>query len=96
VANGVLLRVFLVIVATQNLECLQIDFKLAFLNSKIPDDYVYYVKPPLGIQGKEGYVWQLKKALYGLRRAPLYWHSTIAPLIKSFGFTPFGADTCLY
>jgi hypothetical protein len=36
--NSVTIKTFFGLVAVQDLECLQFDFKTAFLNAKIPDD----------------------------------------------------------
>jgi hypothetical protein len=96
VANSVSFRTFMAIVATQDLECWQYDFKTAFLNARIPEGHTYYVEPPPGLPFDSRYVWKLKKALYGLRRAPLYWFQALIPVMESLGFTALGVDTCLF
>ena len=73
----------------------QYDFKTAFLNSELKGD-VYYVEQPRGLSTGDGEVWKLKKAMYGLRRAPQYWFETILPVLKEMGFEPLSLDTCIF
>jgi hypothetical protein len=96
VVNAVTVKTFLAIVATEDLECLQFDFKTAFLNAKIPDDAEYYVEPPPGLSTPYGKVCKLKKALYGLRESPLYWFLAIKPVLEELGFESLPSDFCLF
>jgi hypothetical protein len=60
------LRYILSLVAEHDLETHQIDFKNAYLNGSL-DKEIYMKQPPgFEVPGKEGHVWQLKKAIYGL------------------------------
>src|ERR1700735_3308103 len=99
VANSVSVKTFLAITAIRNLNCRQFDFKTAFLNADIPPGVDYYVEQPHGLEqshDKERLVWKLRKALYGLRKSPLYWFMTILPMMKDLGFEEFGSDMCLF
>jgi hypothetical protein len=96
VANSVSVRTFAAIVAVQDLECRQFDFKAAFLNAHIPKEDEYYVEQPHGLSKGEHQVWRLRKALYGLKRSPLYWFQTLIPVMKDLGFTPMNTDVCLF
>ena len=82
--------------AVQDLECYQFDFKTAFLNASIPDGTEYYVQPPDGLNKPAGVVCKLRKALYGLRQSPLYWFSTIKPVMESLGFESLESNVCLF
>jgi hypothetical protein len=95
VANSTSLRIFLVYMAVHNLDCQQFDFNTAFLNAPIPEGKRYYVEQPTGL-AKSDKVCLLRRALYGLRRSPLYWFNTLNPILKTLGFSPIVTDACLY
>jgi hypothetical protein len=47
------------------------DIKQAFIQSKLPADEEYFIKPPTGCpRSKQGKYWKLLRSLYGLKRAP--------------------------
>jgi len=47
------------------------DVKQAFVQSLIPEDEHYFVRPPKGCpKSKPGTYWRLIRSLYGLWRAP--------------------------
>jgi hypothetical protein len=96
VVNSVTVRTFFTLVAVQDLECMQFDFKTAFLNADIPEGAEYYVEPPDGLDKPAGVVCRLKKALYGLRQSPLYWFNTVKPVIEDMGFESLDCDICLF
>ncbi|WPJ67452.1 hypothetical protein SMAC4_14172 [Sordaria macrospora] len=84
--------------AINDFECEQYDFNTAFLNALIPEDgKKYYVEQPTGLEKEDRHTWvcQLVRALYGLKRSPLFWFETLLPVLKALGFTPIGADLCL-
>lgn len=96
VANATSFRLFMAICAWKGYHIEQFDFKTAFLNSHLKDDHVYYVEQPRGLSKGDNLVWHLKKAMYGLRRAPQYWFETILPVLQEMGFEPLSQDTCLF
>ena len=96
VASSVSVKTFMALTATKDLECYQFDFKTAFLNAWIPSGTDYYVEQPHGLEKSIGKVCKLQKALYGLRRSPLYWFQAIMPTLKDLGFEPFNSDPCLF
>ena len=55
---------FFTVAANEDFELRKIDIRAAFLQAKQLDGDVF-PKPPKDIR-KEGYIWRLKKALYGL------------------------------
>jgi hypothetical protein len=77
-------------VAALDLECEQVDVVTAFLNGKLDDDEVIYIKLPNG-----GYA-RLSKALYGLGRSPRLWYEELARYLASIGFHPIEADPCVF
>jgi hypothetical protein len=61
----------------------------------MPEGVEVYVEQPHGLsEGKK--VCLLRRALYGLKEAPLYWFLTIVPVMKEIGFEPFHSDLCLF
>jgi Reverse transcriptase (RNA-dependent DNA polymerase) len=94
VAHMTSVRIFLLIVAIDDLECEQVDVVSAFLNALMKNEVVF-VMPPTGFRkGKE--VWRLKKALYGLRQSPLLWYREIVEVLKQLGFEPLDSELCLF
>ena len=72
----------------------QIDFETAFLNAPLKEKV--HVKLPDGYKDKQGRVWLLHKALYGLRQAPHAWNGEVDSYIQSIGWTPNKTDPCIY
>ena len=68
------------------------DCTQAFLNAPTKENI--YVRPPPGC-GPPGYVWRLKKYLYGLCAAPAAWMETLSNELIAQGFKPFDDDPCL-
>ena len=60
------------------------DFVEAFLHAPIDDDKVI-LRHPRSVR-RHGWLWVLKKALYGLRVAPQKFHDWLANLFVSLGF----------
>ncbi|KXX82433.1 Copia protein [Madurella mycetomatis] len=96
VVNSVTVKTFFTLVAVQDLECYQFDFKTAFLNAPIPNSTEYYIEPPPGLGKPTRYICKLNKALYGLQKSPLYWFLAIKPVMESLGFNALSSDLCLF
>jgi hypothetical protein len=72
------------------------DVKSAFLNGALGEE-VYILQPPGFIkQGEEKKVYQLHKALYGLRHAPRAWNSKLDKVLQELGFTKCKTEHGLY
>ena len=74
----------------------QMDVKIAFLNGKIEEEV--YIEQPEGFElhGKDTHVYKLKKALYGLKKAPRAWYAKIDSYLHSLGFSKSIVDSNLY
>lgn len=51
---------------------------------------------PPGFNAPEGYVWKLKKAVYGLKQAGREWYKRIRKEFEGLGFTRSQADHCIF
>ncbi|GLI60516.1 hypothetical protein VaNZ11_002522 [Volvox africanus] len=89
------LRVFLAMVAADDMELHQLDVKTAFLNGDLEEE-IYTVQPPGFESGGPGLVCRLHKALYGLRQASRAWNKTLHEKLIQMGFEVSNADPSLY
>ena len=83
--------------AAFDLEIMQIDAVNAFINADIDEDV--YVPMPQGymdIEGKQGKVLKLRKALYGLRKSPKLWFNHFSATLRKLGLIPVPDEPCLY
>ena len=65
------------------------DFNQAFLNSKLGDDKIIYLKQPPRYEMKDHEVWvyRLLKALYGLKQGLKNWYDVLYKSLLELGFT---------
>lgn len=74
----------------------QLDVKNAFLNGVLSKP-VYMAQPPGFVDPQHPtHVCCLKKALYGLRQAPLAWYTRFSGFLLSLGFRQSHTDTSLF
>jgi hypothetical protein len=71
------------------------DVKSVFLNGDLKEVYVHQ-SPGFAILGKEGKVLRLRKALYGLRQAPMAWNAKLDSTLKRMGFMPSPHEATIY
>ena len=74
----------------------QVDFSNAFVHAKMKENV--YVKLPQTFISKKGpgHVLKLRKSLYGLVQAPLYWYSHLCKALKRNGLKPSEFDPCVF
>lgn len=73
------------------------DVKQAFVQSSLPPDEEYIVKPPIGCpRSPPGTYWRLICSLYGLRRAPKLWFEKLSTHLKSMGLKSSSNSPCLF
>lgn len=91
-------RILLHIAATEGWDATQIDVKTAFLYGVLPDDEVQYMEQPKGFeeQGKEDWVCELMRGLYGMKQAGRIWNQTLNDRMVSWGFTRLSSESCIY
>nr|GEV09757.1 retrovirus-related Pol polyprotein from transposon TNT 1-94 [Tanacetum cinerariifolium] len=66
------IRIFIVNAASKNMTIYQMDVKTTFLNGELKEEV--YVSQPVVDPDHPTHVYQLKKALYGLKKAPRAWY----------------------
>jgi len=73
------------------------DIKQAFVQSSLPVDEEYFVKPPVGCRRSQpGSYWRLLRSLYGLRRAPKLWFTKLRDHLLSMGLKQSSISPCLF
>ncbi|KAI1006420.1 hypothetical protein K3495_g1801 [Podosphaera aphanis] len=88
------LRLFIAIVAAENLECSHFDIKNAFTESDLKEEI--YLAPPPGISLPKGYVLRALKSLYGLKQAARDWNLLCREALLKWGFVQSLADPCVF
>lgn len=88
------IRVLLAVANMQDYEFKQFDIKTAFLYGELEENI--YMKPPQGLDCKEGFVCKLEKSLYGLKQSPRCWNKKFSTFLQNFGFKASTADKCVY
>jgi transposase InsO family protein len=86
-------RTLMAIAARFDLELIQYDVVNAFVNAELTQEI--YMRLPPGYR-KEGTVLRLRKALYGLRQAPILWKNHFSATLTAIGFCPVPHEPCCY
>ena len=89
------LRVFLAIAASKSWGVKTTDIKSAFLQSKQIDRDVY-VTPPKEAGCPDGYIWKLKRCLYGLNDAARQFFDSVTSELKTYGCQQSDLDPALF
>jgi len=73
------------------------DVKQAFIQSSLPADEEYFLRPPVGCpRSKPGQYWRLLRSLYGLKRAPKLWYQMLSNHLKDMGLKCCEHSPCLF
>lgn len=90
-----LVRVLFAHAAQHGHDLHKLDVSQAFTQAEpFSDDVHIYMYPPPGHE-QDGYVWRLRRPLYGLAAAPACWSATLRAYLQSEGWVPVaeGEDT---
>ena len=87
------LRLFLIIVALEDLERHQVDVKNAFTESFLEEKV--YMRAPPGISLLPGQALLIRRSLYGLKQAARDWHEKCVRELKKLVFEKMPSDPCL-
>jgi hypothetical protein len=88
--------------ASHDLVPRQVDFSNAFVQATLSNDEHVYIRPPKTFETRDGkeeneVVLKLKRSLYGLVQAPLYWGRHLQKALNNHGFhQQQGLYQCLY
>ncbi|GAA5891762.1 hypothetical protein JCM16303_002396, partial [Sporobolomyces ruberrimus] len=94
VAKFVSVRVLLALAARNNLLVHQADVDKAYLHGALDEEI--YMRIPEGIDGYDGKVLKLDRALYGLKEAGRVWNHRIDTTLRALGYTKTKSDACVY
>ena len=86
-------RTLLVLSVTIGLKSKQVDYTNAFVQADTDTD-VSVEMPPM--HTKDGFVWKLKKSLYGLRQSPLNFFEHLKQELEARSWTASSHDPCLF
>ena len=91
-------RTLLHLAASLGWDVQHIDIKTAFLHGLLPADETAYLEQPVGFEepGKEDWVMQLRKSIYGMKQAGRIWNRTFHDTVTSWGFEQNRKDPCVY
>lgn len=87
-------RVLIAVCTEKNWPIFQMDVCSAFLHGEIQEDI--YLLLPNNFDLPKNKICKLKKALYGLKKAPKYWYDKFHNFVIGQGFTKCESDHCLY
>ncbi|GKE46875.1 retrovirus-related pol polyprotein from transposon TNT 1-94 [Tanacetum coccineum] len=90
------IQIFLTYAAHMNMIVYQMDVKTTFLNDILREEV--YVSQPDGFmdQDNPNHVYKLKKALYGLKKAPRTWYDLLSKFLLSQEFSKGTVDPTLF
>nr|GFA60109.1 retrovirus-related Pol polyprotein from transposon TNT 1-94 [Tanacetum cinerariifolium] len=90
------IRIFIANVASRNMTVYQMAVKTAFLNGELNEEV--YVSQPEGFVDPDHltHVYRLKKAMYGLKKAPWAWYDTLSRFILDTNFSKVAVDPTLF
>nr|GEV28318.1 integrase, catalytic region, zinc finger, CCHC-type, peptidase aspartic, catalytic [Tanacetum cinerariifolium] len=90
------IRIFLEYAAYKNMVVYQMDVKTAFLNANWREK-VYISQPDVFVDpNNPNRVYKLKKALYGLKKAPCAWYDMLSSFLLSQDFFKGSVDPTLF
>jgi hypothetical protein len=96
VARYTSIRAIISLVTSMGWKLHQMDVKKDFLNGAIEEEV--YIEQPQGfeIHSRDTHVYKLKKAPYGLKKAPRAWYAKMDNYLTRLGFSKSNADPNFY
>ncbi|MBW0533530.1 hypothetical protein O181_073245 [Austropuccinia psidii MF-1] len=89
------LRTLISYATASDLKFEQLDIKSAFLNAPLEENV--YLTIPQGLdRNKKNTCLKLKRAIYGLKQAPLAWYRRLSSWLVDFGFSISKADSSVF
>ena len=91
----VTLKVLLTLALANRWGVWSLDIGTAFLHAKLPKDKRIFVWPPEDQLQFQGYLWELEKAMYGLRVAPKSWQDHFAEVLQRHNYKRGQYEACV-
>ena len=88
------MKMFFSVTANEDFKLRKIDIRAAFLQAKQLDREMF-MQPPKDIK-KEGYIWRLKKPLYGLNDASWMFWLRVKKIFNEIGLRKLDGDEAVY
>ena len=89
------LRLLIALAVELDLKIFHLDVTAAFLNGNLKE--TIYMEQPEGLVEEPGKVWQLHKAIYGLKQASKSWYDFCKKVLKSeIGLNNLPTEPCIY
>jgi hypothetical protein len=92
--KNVVFRLLMVLVLLLGLTIHQMDVKTAFLHA--PIDEIVYMRAIPGDNIPMGYGYQLRRSLYGYRKAPRNWYKMLIKVFAALGLVQSVLDPCFF
>ena len=87
VAKFTTIRLLLALAAIYDMDIHQMDIVTAFLNGKLSEAEVVYMKALDGSRLLPGMIVKLRRTLYSLKQSPRKWNEHLDKYLTSLGFT---------
>jgi hypothetical protein len=90
------IRNILTLLEVEDFYLVQLDVKTMFLHGDLEEEI--YMQKPQGyeVKGKKNLVFNLKKILYGLKKAPRMWYLKFDKFMMERGYSRCHSDQCVY
>ncbi|KAJ3568720.1 hypothetical protein NP233_g5535 [Leucocoprinus birnbaumii] len=90
------LRILLHLAAINDWDIRQLDIKTAYLYGVLPEEEIQYMEQPKGFEepGKENWVWELRKGLYGMKQSGRVWNKTLNDALDGWKFERLLSEPC--
>ena len=89
------MRIFLTVCTSKNWS-VKTDIKSAILQAKELDRDVYYIKPPIESDTRNGFIWKLKHGLYGLKDGARQFYLSVKDELCKLGCTQSKLDPAVF
>ena len=88
------LKMIMAVICQNKWQLNSMDIKAAFLQGKELTRDIY-IRPPQEVQNK-GTIWKLKKCVYGLTDASLFWYNRVKDTMQQLGVTVSKVDPAVF
>lgn len=94
VADMTSIKLLTSIAVQKELKIFHVDVKLAYLNAPLFEKI--YIQPPKDMDFPKNEVWQLQRALYGLKQSAHAWYNCIKQIFNDMNFKDCLSNPCIF